>query len=115
MNLSDQQIKSILNKTKLEFKNDINLENNIMDEIDQLKGYESLLQQSQNRARVGFYICMILFVSQVISIFYAISTMKNQVMSELETFLPSVFVFIVLIILFILINGVRVSGLKPNK
>jgi len=114
MNLSDQHIKAILKEARVEYSNDIELENNIMDMIDNLKGYDSLIQQAQNRAKLGLKICGILITLLIISIFYTLGVQSNQSLVEFEVFLPSTIVFFMMIIIFILIQSSRELWIKKD-
>ncbi|MFT4567726.1 MAG: hypothetical protein ACI9FN_002693 [Saprospiraceae bacterium] len=115
MNLSEQHIKAILKETKSEYINDFDLESGILNSIENLKEYDSLLDQSKKRARIGLRTCSFLFILLIVSIFYSLKNMKNQVLNESEMLIPSVISIIMILILFVLLEGSKGLSIRKDK
>ena len=99
MNLSEKQLKELLEKANLEFERDPEIEETVMKEIIQ-KGYRNqLIEQNKRKARTGLWVSLILTFLLIISLFYGLFFGAPSDVNTSQKLLPS---YVVLALLFML-------------
>lgn len=99
MDLSEEQIKDILQHTQTKIDPDPQLEDIIMMEIKAPNHYESLIQKSQWYAKTSLWASMIISACLIVSLCYRLYSKPPLPVNGLEQLLPSLAVVIMLFIL----------------
>lgn len=99
MNLSEEQIRHILNSTQVKTPLNLQLEDIIMSELAKPNHYERLIQNSRRYARIGFRISILLTVCLVLSVVYYLYSKSSSLSPGLEQVYPSLMVVAVLFLI----------------
>ena len=99
MKLSEEQIKDILQRTQLKIEADSQMEEAIINEINRMKQYDQLIQQSRQNARISLWVSLILTFGLVVSLLYKLLSTSPQEAFRMQSLLPALMVIIVLMIL----------------
>jgi hypothetical protein len=99
MNLSEEQIKHILQSIQAKTGPDLELENTIMDEIKMPNSYKVLIQKNQWYARTSLWASIVIAACLILFLFYRLYSSPPLPTDELAQLLPSLTVVAVLFIL----------------
>lgn len=99
MNLSEEQIKSILQHTQLKIESELRLEDTVIDEIKNLKQYDQRIEKSKRKARISLYVSLGTVICLIISLLYSLIFTSAPPADGLQNRLPS---FMVIAVLFML-------------
>lgn len=99
MNLSEEQIKSILQHTQHKIESEFHLEDTIIDEINKLKLYDQRIQRSKRKATISLWVSVGTAGCLIISLLYNLISTSTQPPEGLQNMLPT---FMVIIVLFML-------------
>lgn len=99
MNLSEEQIRDILQSTQTKIGPDLQLENTIMNEIKLPNRYDSLIQKSQRSAKTSLWVAIIIAACLIVSLFYILYVSPPLSTEGLAHIFPSLAVVAVLFIL----------------
>jgi len=99
MNLSEEQIKSILQHTEPKIESELHLEDMIIDEVKNLQLYDQDIQKSKRKAKVSLWISLGTAVCLVISLLYNLIFTSTRQSDGLQNMLPTFMVIVVLLML----------------
>lgn len=112
MNLSEEQIKSILQHTQLKIESAFHLEDSIMDEINNLKQYDLQIQKSKRKATISLWFSLGTAVCLIVSLLYSLIFTSTPQSDGLQNMLPT---FMVIIVLFMLHQLLYFSQNLPKR
>ena len=99
MNLSEEQIKNILQHTQVDIEPELHLEDNIINEINNLKHYDQLVQKNKRKAKISLWVSLNTTAYLIISLLYSLISITPQQLGTHQTMLPT---FMVITALFML-------------
>ncbi|NRB52629.1 MAG: hypothetical protein HRU41_33515 [Saprospiraceae bacterium] len=99
MNLSEEQIKAILENTQTELPFSLQLEDSIVDEIRQLKSYDRLIARNKRKARISLWVSLGTTLCLIVSLLYSLISSTPPAALGLQSLLPT---FMVIVMLFML-------------
>lgn len=99
MNLSEDQIKTILKSTQLKLEPQSRLADAIIDEISELKSNDQLVERSKRKARISLWVSLCLSGCLVGSLLYSLISISPPASNGLQNLLPT---FMVVMMLFML-------------
>ncbi|NET33565.1 MAG: hypothetical protein F6K19_16330 [Cyanothece sp. SIO1E1] len=99
MNLSEDQIKTILNNTQLKLEFQPLLEDTIIDEINQLQPQDELIERSKRKARISLWVSLGITFCLIVSLLYSLISHSPEASTSLQNLLPT---FMVVTMLFML-------------
>ena len=100
MNLSEEQIKTILKSTQIKLGYQSQWEDAIVDEIEQLQSYDQLIERSKRKARISLWASLCTTVCLIVALFYSLLISNSpQTSKGLQNLLPTLMVVMMLFML----------------
>lgn len=112
MNLSEEQIKNILQHTQLKLESQLSLEDTVIGEINNLKQYDQHIENSKRKARISLYVSLGIVICLIISLLYNLIFTSTPQANRLQNMLPT---FMVIVVLFMLHQLLYFSQNIENK